>query len=122
MKQHRIHPEIQQRALELRKSQTPAEQKLWNVLRDRRLCGYKFRRQTPISRFIVDFYCHEARLVVEVDGDVHAGQVEYDAERTEWLEAYGYRVIRVTNQDVLYRLNDVLEFVLEACKNAPPEE
>lgn len=97
----RIHPALRERAREFRQPLTPAEADLWRALRGRNLSGYKFRRQHPIDRFIVDFYCAEKKLVIEVDGDVHATQEAYDAARTEWLEAQGYIVIRFTNTDVL---------------------
>jgi very-short-patch-repair endonuclease len=66
---------------------TKPERILWNALRNRQLDGHHFRRQHPIGDFIVDFFCAEARLVIEVDGDSHAGQREYDARRTAWLLA-----------------------------------
>ena len=116
-KRLRIHPQVRQRARELRQNQTPAEQILWRRLRGSQLAGYKFRRQHPIGRFIVDFYCAAARLVVEVDGDVHAEdeQAAYDVARTDCLEAEGYRVLRVTNDDVYRRLDGVMEVILQAC-------
>ena len=94
----------------LRNSMTEAENKLWNELRDRRLDGYKFRRQHPIKRFIADFYCHEARLVVEIDGEIHNGDCnkEYDEGRTYELTEYNIRVIRFTNWEILNRRNPAL--------------
>jgi len=89
-KRHRIHPKIRQRSRELRQSLTPAEGKLWSILRNRNLGNYKFRRQHPIGLFITDFYCAKVKLIVEVDGAVHAGQEEYDQARTDWLEERGY--------------------------------
>ena len=114
--QTHIDPDIQLRARELRKEPTAAEKKLWRRLRDEQIPGCKFRRQQPIGRFIVDFFCSESRLVVEIDGDTHAEQESYDASRTEWLTKKGYRVIRFANADVLYRLNAVLEVILEECQ------
>lgn len=116
----RIAPSIQIRARELRQPQTPAEQKLWAVLRRKNLNGLKFRRQHPIGRFIVDFYCAEVKLVIEVDGESHDHQVEYDALRTAWLEENGCRVIRFLNTDVLSRLEDVvveIERVANFCRD-----
>ncbi|MBE2235569.1 MAG: endonuclease domain-containing protein [Anaerolinea sp.] len=113
---HRIYPPILERARELRQPQTPAEQRLWNALRDRRLGGFKFRRQHPIDRFIVDFFCHECSLVIEADGDSHATQVEYDQARTEWLNDRGYTVVRFTNQDIYQRLEGVAMTILEHCQ------
>ncbi|MBN1887291.1 MAG: DUF559 domain-containing protein [Thermoflexales bacterium] len=121
-KSHRIHPVIRQRSRELRQPQTPAESKLWTVLRGRQFSGYKFRRQHPIGRFIVDFYCAEARLVIEIDGDSHAEQVEYDATRTDWLAQHGYRVIRFVNRDVLHQLEAVTEQIMVVCKQSPQME
>ena len=114
-KNPRISPAIKQRAKELRIEQTPAEKTLWRILRDRRLGDYKFRRQRPIGRFIVDFYCAEARLIIELDGDSHADQTEYDLERTKWLQDRDYHVIRVTNRDVKLNLDGVAEKILEVC-------
>jgi very-short-patch-repair endonuclease len=114
-KRHRIYPPILARARELRQPQTPAETKLWSHLRNRQLGGFKFRRQHPIDRFIVDFYCAACRLVVEIDGDSHAEQVEYDQARTKWLNDRGCHVIRFTNRDLFQRLDAVLEAILEEC-------
>jgi len=113
---HRIHPAIRQRARELRRPMTRAEAKLWQRLRRRQLNGHYFRRQHPSGSFIADFYCAKARLVVEVDGDVHVMQEDYDSVRTEWLEERGYRVIRFTNDEVFCQLDAVLESILAACE------
>ena len=115
-KQHRVHPTIRTRARGLRQPQTPAEQELWTRLRNRQLGGFKFRRQHPIGRFIVDFYCAACRLVVEIDGDSHAAQLEYDAARTAWLNEQGYHVIRFTNRDVYRHMDGVLETILNECE------
>jgi very-short-patch-repair endonuclease len=111
----RIRPEVKQRARELRQPQTPAEQKLWALLRGRNLAGYKFRRQHPIGNFIVDFYCPQAKLVIEVDGDIHAAQQEYDAARTVWLQERGYRVIRFANREIFDRPDAVGSEILKMC-------
>jgi very-short-patch-repair endonuclease len=95
-------------ARELRLRQTPTEQRLWECLRAGRLDGLRFRRQQPIGPYIVDFYCSVAKLVVEVDGGVHAEQVEYDQERDAHLVDYGLRVMRFTNEAVLHDLEAVL--------------
>ncbi len=115
-KTHRIYPPVLERARELRQPQTPAEQKLWARLRDRQLGGFKFRRQHPIGRFIVDFCCADRQLVVEIDGDSHAEQVEYDQARTEWLCEQGYSVIRFSNQAVWRQIEAVIEAILAACQ------
>src|SRR5215212_5893701 len=91
---------VQIRAQQLRQEQTPTEAILWDRLRNRRLYGFKFRRQHPIGRFIVDFCCAEQQLIVEIDGSVHAQQVDYDQARTEALQTAGYQVIRYTNDQI----------------------
>ena len=92
-------------ARELRLNPTKAEKLLWERLKNKQL-GLRIRRQHPIASFIADFYCHQARLIIEVDGSYHriAEQYEYDESRTEELKKYGLRVIRLSNEEVL---NDV---------------
>ena len=108
---------IRQRAKELRKTMTPAETLLWKRLRRKQLDGLKFRRQHPISHFIVDFYCAEHRLIIEVDGDIHTDQQGRDQARTQYLAQRGYRVIRFSNHDVLKRLETTLKQIAAACSN-----
>ena len=107
--------EIRSRARTLRSELTPAEQLLWMNLRNRRLVGFKFRRQHPIGCFVADFYCAEHRLIVEVDGDIHRHQQSRDAARTAWLEAHGYRVVRFSNAQVLHELPLVLSQIQMIC-------
>jgi very-short-patch-repair endonuclease len=116
-KKHRIPPEILQNARNLREMQTSAETKLWTILRNRQLDGYKFRRQKPIGRFIADFFCDDAKLVIEIDGDTHAGREGYDINRTKWLENEGYQVIRFTNDDILTNLENVAREILKQCND-----
>jgi very-short-patch-repair endonuclease len=85
----------------MRKEPTDSERKLWYAVRAGRLDGWKFRRQVPIGRYIVDFACPAARLIVELDGGQHAEQQDYDAVRTAFLEGQGYRVMRFENSDML---------------------
>ena len=99
------------RARNLRKSMTDAEQALWQRIRLNQL-HVKFRRQTPIGRYFVDFYCHECALVVELDGSQHMDQVEYDEQRTLFLQSLGLRVIRFWNNDVLLNIEVVLEVIM----------
>lgn len=115
MPRHRINPIILAYARELRQPQTPAEATLWRILRNQKL-GFKFRRQHPIYRFIVDFYCAKAKLLIEVDGASHLAhsQAEYDKARTEYLEELGYKVVRFTNYDVQYNVNMVVSEILQA--------
>jgi very-short-patch-repair endonuclease len=104
---------MQARARELRREMTPTEQKLWRRIRFGQLDGAHFRRQRAVHRFIVDFFCTRAKLVVEVDGDSHATQAEYDAACTEWLdEQKHYRVLRFTNDEVHRNIEAVLEAIL----------
>ena len=113
-KRYRIHPAIRQFARELRQPQTPAEATVWSHLRNRNL-KYKFRRQHPIDFFIIDFYCAEARLLIEIDGTSHdeKEQQEYDRARTEYLEALEYKVIRFRNEDVRYNIHAVVSAIME---------
>jgi very-short-patch-repair endonuclease len=115
-KTHRIRPAILQRSRDFRHPLTPAEAKVWQEVRNRQL-GFKIRRQHPIGRFIADFYCAEAMLVIEIDGDVHAhpDQAKYDAARTEWLEERGYRVLRFQAREVDKDLRAVVEAICGEC-------
>ncbi len=111
----RVGPVKAQRSKELRRQMTQAESILWAALRTNRLAGYHFRRQQLIAGFIADFYCHAARLVVEVDGSVHRQQAERDAGRDAVLAAHGLRVMRVSNEEVQSNLAGVLARIVEAC-------
>jgi very-short-patch-repair endonuclease len=99
-------------ARQLRQAAMDAERRLWSALRDRRLSGYRFRRQYPIGRFIVDFACARHHLIVEADGGQHADS-ETDRVRTAWLEEQGWRVLRFWNNDVLANTNGVVETILK---------
>jgi very-short-patch-repair endonuclease len=101
-----------QTARRLRREQTDAERALWFRLRDRRLNGWKFRRQFPIDRYIVDFFCADAHLIIELDGGQHAVRTATDAQRTKVLEAMGYLVLRFWNSDVMQNLDGVLEEII----------
>ncbi len=117
-KRWRASKEIQHRARELRKNMTAAEKKLWSVLRAKQLDGLYFRRQHPVGSYIVDFFCAKKKLVIEVDGGSHLEQVEYDEERTRWLEEEkGYRVIRFTNDDIFKSIDEVVERIREFIKD-----
>jgi very-short-patch-repair endonuclease len=106
-----IPPELLIFARQLRKEQTDAEKLLWYLLRGRRFCGFKFRRQYPICGYILDFYCNDAGFAVELDGGGHNYEEQrlYDEERTKVLEAASIRVVRFWNNDVLNSVEDVLE-------------
>ena len=101
------------RARSLRASQTNAEAKLWQALRNRRLARWKFRRQHPIDRYVVDFITLDGKLIVEVDVVTHStsSELKRDEARTKVLEACGFLVVRVTNTDVYENLEGVLEMI-----------
>ena len=92
----------------LRRQATRAEAILWAELRGSRLHGAKFRRQVPIDRYVADFYCHAAKLVIELDGRQHEWFAEYDSARTGIIESHGFRVVRFANQEVCEDLESVL--------------
>jgi very-short-patch-repair endonuclease len=112
LKKRRPSPELWEKlkplAREMRCEPTPAENILWQQLRNRNLQGIKFRRQHVIERFIIDFYCDEFKLVIEVDGEIHQYTLEEDMLRQEYLESLGLRVIRFTNEQVLKNILAVL--------------
>ena len=109
-------PELLHLARELRKKQTPAEEMLWALLRGRKILGLKFRRQQQLGTFIADFYCHEARLVIEVDGGIHAApeQVDRDENRDAYLQENRLQVLRFANQQVLDQPESVLRRIAQA--------
>ncbi len=102
----------------LRKQATEAERLLWRHLRSRQLDGHKFRRQTPVGPYVVDFLCLEERLVVELDGGQHADQQERDQERSAQLAGWGFRVLRFWNNEVLGNTEGVLEVIRDALSSA----
>jgi very-short-patch-repair endonuclease len=104
------------KATELRQNTTDAERRLWAILRDRRLQGYKFRRQHPIGRFVVDFACTKHRLVIEADGGQHDENLS-DARRTACLESQAWRVIRFWNNDILGNTEGVVSTILQALRD-----
>ncbi len=108
-------------ARQLRKDQTTAEQLLWACLRDRRIAGAKFRRQHPLGRYIADFYCHEANLVIELEGSIHnkEGQREYDAARQEIMEQRGITVLYFRNDRLIRELEGVLAEIVNALPVSP---
>lgn len=113
-------PIQQQHARELRSHQTPTERDLWQQLRAKRFAGFKFRRQQPLGRYIVDFVCFEQRLIVELDGSQHADQQDYDAERDAWLQAQGFRVLRFWNNQWSAQPEAVLEAIWVGLQQEPP--
>jgi very-short-patch-repair endonuclease len=109
MKSYEIAPEgAVKRARQLRRDPTDAERRLWRALRSK-LPQYKWRRQMPIGAYFADFVCFAERLIIEVDGGQHASAADYDAKRTRFLEAEGFRVIRFWNNEVLRNTDGVLK-------------
>jgi very-short-patch-repair endonuclease len=98
-------------AREMRGRMTDAEALLWQFLRNRRIAGAKFRRQHPVGRYILDFYCDEKKLGIELDGGQHAEAVDYDARRDAWLNMQGIRVLRFWNNQVLTETEAVMEAI-----------
>jgi len=115
---------MKERARALRARQTDAERLLWSRLRNRYFADYKFRRQEVMGVYIVDFICLEAKLIIELDGGQHSTQIDYDAERSGYLNRLGFKVLRFWNNDVLQNTDAVLENIrLELIKSPlPPGE
>jgi very-short-patch-repair endonuclease len=113
------NPILLERARAMRKDMSPVERHLWYALRDRRLAAVKFVRGTVIEPYIVDFLARTPQLILELDGDSHAGLEAYDARRTSFLEAKGYRVLRFTNADVMTNTEGVLLTIIDALSNCP---
>ena len=105
---------MKDRAKSFRKQLTPAEKRMWYFLRDRRLGGHKFIREMAIGSYVADFACRSQKIIVEIDGAQHAKSdaIQYDKERTLFLEKQGYRVIRFWNDDVFKNINGVLDAIL----------
>ena len=101
---------------------TPAECLLWKVVRDRSICKLKFRRQHPFGPYILDFYCHERKIAVEIDGDSHGfeEQIAYDTIRTKYLNKQDIRVIRFTNIDIQNNMVGVIDEILTVSKEPSP--
>lgn len=111
-----ISTERLERAKEMRREMTPAEKILWKRLKANRLNGLHFRRQQIVHGYFADFLCHQHDLIVEVDGEIHELQKDYDAEREEYLVSLGYRIIRFKNEDVMKNLEGVLQRIVEVCE------
>jgi len=109
----RTNPKTQRHAIQLRKESTPAERKLWSLIRNDQL-DVNFRRQHAIGNFIPDFVCIEKKLIIELDGGQHLDQEEYDKERTKYLESQGYKVVRFWNNDVMKNIDNVVKEIIFA--------
>ncbi len=112
----KIQDHLLRRSRALRRKQTPAENRLWSLLRGKKLGGYKFRRQHVILNYIVDFFCFSEKLIIELDGPIHNTQKarEYDQRREALLEANGYRILRFKNAEVFQNEEKVLSTILQA--------
>ena len=108
------------RSRELRRNPTEAERRLWTRLSARQVAGTRFNRQFPVGPFICDFVSRAAKLVIEVDGGQHSDREEADAQRSGYLEARGYRVIRFWNNDVLENIDGVVETIEQILMTSPP--
>jgi len=113
-------PGARDRARTLRRAMTEAERRLWQMLRSRQNQGWRFRRQVPIGGFIADFVCHEARLIVEIDGGQHDPSTEEEASRTRFLEGEGYRVLWFWNNEVLDNPEGVRSVILADLHRVTP--
>ena len=107
----------------LRSNLTDGERILWSRLRDLKQIGLHFRRQAAFDKYVADFCCHSAKLIVELDGDQHGSDanVAYDAERTAYLNARGYRVLRFTNGEVLRECDRVVDSIVQAATSPHPK-
>lgn len=110
---HKAAAEKKELAKTLRKEMTPAEEKLWSLLRDGQINGKKFRRQQIIDGYVVDFYCAQLNLAIEIDGEIHAFKKEYDEERQKHLESQGIKFLRYGNEQVLLQTEAVLKDLAE---------
>ena len=110
------------RARVLRQNMTEAERRIWKMLRLRQMNGHKFRRQVPIGQYIADFTCHEARLIVEIDGGQHDPSARSEMERTAFMRSEGYRVLRFWNNEVLQNLDGVHETVARELGGITPTQ
>ena len=107
------------RRRQLRKDQTKAERELWSKIRRKQLSGYKFRRQYNIGYYIVDFYCHELKLIIELDGYIHGEEenIEKDKKRENYLKDKGYNIIRYRNEQIKYEMDAVLQDIINHIKS-----
>jgi len=112
----RSNPKTRTHAIELRKEPTPAERKLWALIRNDQL-GVNFRRQHAIGNYIPDFVCIEKKLIIELDGSQHLEQQEYDEERTKYLNSISYKIIRFWNSEVMKNTDGVIAAIIHALED-----
>jgi very-short-patch-repair endonuclease len=111
-----------EKAHELRRNMTKAEKKIWNELKNRNLFKVRFRRQHPVDIFVVDFYCHELKLAIEIDGSIHLEKEisEYDKGRTHDIEKFGIKILRFTNGQVLDDIDAVINKISKVISSLAP--
>jgi very-short-patch-repair endonuclease len=114
------NPELKDLAKELRRNMTLSEVLLWNELKQKQMSGYDFDRQRPISNFIVDFYCKELSLAIEIDGDTHIYKYDYDDERQRTLEKLGVHFLRFEDIEVKRNMNNVLRVIEDWIRKNKP--
>jgi very-short-patch-repair endonuclease len=114
-------PLLKERARQLRHNAAPAEVILWKIIRGRRFAGLKFRRQQPVGPYIVDFYCAQLKLVVELDGETHLGREKNDEERDAWLNQHGFKVVRFWNPLVYEDREAVEDTIWRECEERMAE-
>lgn len=109
----RYHPDLKDQARELRNNPTYSEQLLWERLKGKQMKGYDFHRQKPLNHYIVDFFCSELLLAIELDGPIHDSEENQimDMKRQEVLEDYGIRFLRFTNEEIRYNMSEVLNII-----------
>ncbi len=121
----RISPKIKNNSRHLRNNMTDVERMLWAKVRSRQLQGFRFRRQHPIGRYIVDFVCLELKLIIELDGGQHMDQRQYDTNRSQWLQINGFKTVRFWNSDILDNPDGVMQTIymhLPQPRLSPPIE
>jgi 5-methyltetrahydrofolate--homocysteine methyltransferase/ATP-dependent helicase HrpA len=118
---HGANINLKSKARDLRKKMTKPEKILWNHIRRKKQHGFYFRRQHPYGIYILDFYCFEINLVIEIDGMIHLSRHEYDTERTKYLESSGLKVIRFNNNDIETRIDWVLKKIDIYLNNPQPQ-
>jgi very-short-patch-repair endonuclease len=118
MKKHPIAG-ARERARSLRRDMTDAEKSVWRIWRSYQIDGHRFRRQVPLGRYIADFVCHDARLIIEIDGGQHQVSAPQEAERTRFLQDQGYRVLRFWNNEVQSNLEGVRATIAENLRGHP---
>mgnify|MGYP000352282878 CR=1 FL=1 len=111
----RLDPKKKHQSRQLRRNSTPAEAILWKHLRNRAFADFKFRRQVVMSSYILDFYCAECGLVLELDGDTHLGNEVKDQKRQQWIESRGLKVLRFWNSQIYTNVDDVMKAIWSEC-------